>query len=156
VASSTAPVASSTAPASSSTASTAASSKPLPSKSNIISVINEARTNNGLNALTESSTLTALAQKVMENHQQYYNGEIDQETRNKLNQQDMGPTRTARGSLGYVSTTGSITVSDTQRWKERNNTASSDYYIVCGSGTEIGVATGWLADGRTITVVITG
>ena len=156
VASSTAPVASSTAPASSSTASTAASSKPLPSKSNIISVINEARTNNGLNALTESSTLTALAQKVMENHQQYYNGEIDQETRNKLNQQDMGPTRTARGSLGYVSTTGSITASDTQRWKERNNTTSSDYYIVCGSGTEIGVATGWLADGRTITVVITG
>ena len=156
VASSTAPVASSTAPASSSTASTAASSKPLPSKSNIISVINEARTNNGLNALTESSTLTALAQKVMENHQQYYNGEIDQETRNKLNQQDMGPTRTARGSLGYISTTGSITASDTQRWKERNNTTSSDYYIVCGSGTEIGVATGWLADGRTITVVITG
>ena len=125
----------------------AAPTKSLPSRSAIIKVVNAARTKNGLNTLTEGAAAQASAQRILEITQQYNAGQITQDQQAPLIRQCDFYGFAATGSTN-------INASTTQEWED-GGPGRSHYKIVCGEGTTIGVAVGWLANGQAWTVIVT-
>lgn len=126
------------------TTTTIAPAKNLPSKSEVVSLVNSLRVQNGQNVLMEGTEATASAQKILEITQQHDAGTITQ--------QEASVQINACKHYGFGSTS---KLSSIRQWLELYGMNSTLGMVVAAEGTTIGVAIGWLPSGSPWIVVVT-